>query len=935
MLGGRIVNIFLKFSITAVIVFAAACLKSWSQCADAHALYTAVIRIDKNDSLNDKEKLTSLYTLKAKAEKCKVIFDSGYAAILIKIAKYDGYNKTDYNLAIRYTANAIKINNAAKKNGSVSLVMKSYYNIATYYQLLTFSQQSLAYYDTVIMYCGKYIDTSYYELDSRYHKSDIYFAIGDLEKAIEECTLGLKKATANLDSSYLLSFLNMRAQSLVYQNNLQQSYADASLAIKMAIERQDFYELAWAYKTTGMVYEKQKNFSQALIYFKQAIAARKKTLDPSVIASDYNYLGAFYLTALSDFDNSVKCYLQTMKYAKNMTDTIAQSLKIAMANTNIGEANFRRNNLDEAKRFYAQALQDLHLNAIDYIETNITARQANAIGNKDLVFTLFSNKIELLLTLYNQTHQTKYLDYCLQTALVADSVITQARHEQLGEQSKLYWRNETRDIFTNAMEACYLKQDAKLAFYFMEKSRAVLLADKLNELGAAAHLPPAEATKEEDLQIKIIQLQQLIAGLNASSKAYENGMYTLLKAKEERDNYIKSLEKNYPAYYQYKYADEVPVLADMQKYLAQNNQSFVHYFMNDTVTYVLGITPTKTVFFKPSANEYSTQQLVSYSQQCANKQALNKNYKDFAALSNSLYKNLFAPLQLPKGSVAICPDNYLIPFESLCTDVGGKHFLLYDYRFSYVYAASALLKPSATKKASGNFLGFAPVSFAKNLQLPDLKQSAQALNSNASYYNNNTLFTQTAATRSSFFKHAANYSVITIFSHAMADASEREPMLFMCDSVIHLSELQLLKNPAAQLVLLSACQTNIGKTATGEGVYSLARGFAAVGIPSVAATLWNADEQTIYSVSQKFNEYLAQGVKKDEALQKAKIFFIENNNSAHTMPYYWANMILVGNAKPIILSTSHNWWCLIAVGVAILLSAFCIFWLTKKVRKTL
>ncbi len=91
----------------------------------------------------------------------------------------------------------------------------------------------------------------------------------------------------------------------------------------------------------------------------------------------------------------------------------------------------------------------------------------------------------------------------------------------------------------------------------------------------------------------------------------------------------------------------------------------------------------------------------------------------------------------------------------------------------------------------------------------------------------------------------------------------------MQDATIHLSELQRLNNPATKFVLLSACQTNVGKTATGEGIYSLARGFAAAGIPSVSATLWNADEETIYNISNSFNKYLSEEMNKDEALQKA------------------------------------------------------------------
>ena len=93
---------------------------------------------------------------------------------------------------------------------------------------------------------------------------------------------------------------------------------------------------------------------------------------------------------------------------------------------------------------------------------------------------------------------------------------------------------------------------------------------------------------------------------------------------------------------------------------------------------------------------------------------------------------------------------------------------------------------------------------------------------------------------------------------------------------------------------------------------------------AVAATLWKADEQTIYAVSEKFNEYLSEGMNKDEALQKAKLYFIQNNSSEKMLPYYWANMILIGNTDAINLVTKGNsylWWFagfLLIAGIIIL-----------------
>jgi hypothetical protein len=166
----------------------------------------------------------------------------------------------------------------------------------------------------------------------------------------------------------------------------------------------------------------------------------------------------------------------------------------------------------------------------------------------------------------------------------------------------------------------------------------------------------------------------------------------LSHAKNDLEHYIKSLEKKYPIYYQYKYSDEIPSLNALQSQLALSKQSFVHYFMNDTVAYMLGITPAATTLVKLGKDKFDTSQLIRFLKLCSDETALNNTFTTFALLSNSIYKLLYQPLNLPKGRVVICADNFLIPFDALCTDAAGNHFLLNDYTFSYVYSAQSLLK---------------------------------------------------------------------------------------------------------------------------------------------------------------------------------------------------------------------------------------------------
>ena len=191
------------------------------------------------------------------------------------------------------------------------------------------------------------------------------------------------------------------------------------------------------------------------------------------------------------------------------------------------------------------------------------------------------------------------------------------------------------------MEACYQANDPGAAFYFMERSRAVLLTDQLNEIGAAAILPKVETEKQKNYQDNLGQLEQQLLMLNDSSAEYRYAQVAYLSEKAKFERYIDSLEIAYPIYYQYKYADKVPTIKELQSFLAKTNQSFVHYYIDDSVTYILAITPSITQFRKLSVKQFDRSTLLQFLQLCSNKQVLNNNYSSYIKLSNNIYASVF------------------------------------------------------------------------------------------------------------------------------------------------------------------------------------------------------------------------------------------------------------------------------------------------------
>lgn len=892
------------------------------------AIADSFTAVENNAAFTNAQKLDHLYQLKKKAEQQKAVGDTVYARIMSRIGLYEYTENKNFDAALHYTLLAAKVNMAIKPRAAFFLAVGDYFNLGFYYDKTQQFSKALAYYDTAILLSQKVAGREGRMLDARLGRIYIYFRIGDYQKSIEESTRGVITSLQLGDSTRLMDFLNQRGQSYFFQNQLQQSLSDIETVIPIAERFGQPYRLASAYKMKGFINAKNRNFKIAEAAFNTAIKARKQTKDDGQVAGDFNDFGNFYLDSLNNYRQAKIYYAYAINYAGKAKD----SVRLSRVCSNMARAYLAEEDLQGALHYIQLATAYLRLPVEDNFYINPTAVSMRVIGNKELLLYIFGLKTEVLLRLYKNKKSRSDIGFAIQTALLTDSIITQMRHEQVREQSKLYWRDRTRRFFGNAIEACYLADDFLHAFYFMEKSRSVLLNDKLNELGASAHLPPDEEKVEHDFKVRISLEEQKLGELEMHSRQYLQQQLNLLKIKDGFEAYIKKIEEKYPGYYQYKYADDVPTLNRLQDYLLNNEESFIYYFVEDSVAFMLAVLPDTVVMVKHQSPDVATDQVAAFLHWCSNKQQLNNHYDGFSFLSHSLYQKFFEPLRIPPGRVILCLDNFFLPFEALCTDKKGTGFLIYDYIFSYVYSAGYLFKKIDAQAAKGKFVGFSPVKFQPYLGLPELKFSAQYLQKAASHYDETLLFTNSEASKQNFLHALPRYSIAHVYSHALADTANSEPLLYLQDSVIHLSELQLLNRPATRLIMLSACQTNVGKSAAGEGVYSLARGFSTAGIPAVAATLWQADETTIYEVSDKFHEYLATGIRKDEALRKAKLYVMQHGKKEQQLPFFWANMVLLGNADPILFSNhpTISWWWLL---MAIPLLAGIIYMLAFKTRK--
>lgn len=114
------------------------------------------------------------------------------------------------------------------------------------------------------------------------------------------------------------------------------------------------------------------------------------------------------------------------------------------------------------------------------------------------------------------------------------------------------------------------------------------------------------------------------------------------------------------------------------------------------------------------------------------------------------------------------------------------------------------------------------------------------------------------------------------------------------DGFLRLHEVYNLNLPA-ELVVLSACQTALGKQIKGEGLIGLTRGFMYAGAKSVVASLWEIDDQATAELMDHFyREMLLKDKSPAAALRAAQIAMWDQKNRKQHSPYYWAAFVLQG-----------------------------------------
>lgn len=845
-------------------------------------------------------KLKDLLQLDTTMQHCHYEKDSAYTILLQKIGILY-YRQSNFLKAIVYTEKSVAYAQKQNPDGTSydSAIVQSYYNLSIFYDSLQQVKKGADMKDSCILYSIQKNTAYDISIGVLANKASYLFDRGDYSLCTTIALLGeglIKNYYHGGDSiGYAANFVTFRINCLYISLQI-------SLLEKLLKKSEKDFGITGNSSYAGAVYAQlaqvnsdRNNFTSALFYLKKAYQANVLLKYQDGICEDMNGIGKLYAKGFRKYDKGLASCFAALRYSDNPEDSLIVLRDIA-------NIYAMKGSYDKAQYFFKQSFNTL---GPGMAEANLlhSTLQFNGFNIYQNILDLITDKGNAYQLQYQSTKNKEWLTAAIKVFKNGDLFLTRLKAQQaLQFESNLVWRSSAHNLYENAIEACYAANDIENAFYFFEKSRAVLLNDQINEQRILSQTDIVKAAK---LDQEINQLTIDVEATEDRSPSHLELLKQLYLKSAERESLTRQLtQKEISA--AKKNADTSAITIRYARKEILKDGSLLEIFTGDSAVYMLTITPKTQMLQRLNTTVYDslTRSFISFVSHPA---IFEKDFNNYVQTAHQLYSFIFKNNSPPEGRIIISPDASFFPFEALVTNENNMRprYFLERYITSYAYSARYLSNATSSVSDEGNsLLGIAPVTFNAGLHLASLPGSDVSLQHIKTYFSNTSNVVNGQATKAVFLQQFPRYNIIQLYTHAADSSFRNDPVIYFADSALYLSQLTSAQKPIAQLIVLSACETANGNVYEGEGVFSFNRSFAALGIPAAISNLWSVDNQSTYSLTELFYKYLAQGLQTDLALQKAKLEFINTSPKEKQFPYYWAATILVG--KNIIVTAPEN-----------------------------
>ena len=436
------------------------------------------------------------------------------------------------------------------------------------------------------------------------------------------------------------------------------------------------------------------------------------------------------------------------------------------------------------------------------------------------------------------------------------------------------------------------------AFNFSELNKASVLKEIAGKKSLLELHPEDSLLIKEQILLK--QQEQLTNQLiktpykNASASNVNKLRSDLNLVSIEIKNLRNEIDKKY-----FKNEDNTISFKKLKEKLIDDKATLIEYFYGKEAIYQFIISEENTAFNKIELNENTQKSITDFIEFFNDASIINNNISKFTSEAFSLYQTLHFNEVSTKNKVLIIPDGFLnfIPFEALLTsktqslDYSKMPFVLKTQITAYNSSASFYLKNKKQTK-NKDLLGVFPVFKNTNQELSYSINEAESIEKemNAKY------LMYSLATKESFLENAPKYPILHLSTHASSGNFTKPANIEFANSTLYLNELYGI-DLNSELVVLSACETGIGKLQQGEGAMSIARGFQYAGTKNILFSLWQISDLSTSQIMQSFYKNYSRSSSAFFSNRLSKIEYLRNKNIPNTKksPYYWSAFVFYGD----------------------------------------
>ncbi len=708
----------------------------------------------------------------------------------------------------------------------------------------------------------------------------------------------------------------------------------------------DKQSLAIRLNNIGLVYRRQGRADQALAYYRKSLKILEESDDKIRIAGSENNIGVIYKSQ-GLYEQALEWFQKSLRRFDEMRDNggVARSLN------NIGDAYRLQGRHDQALEHLRKSLRlreeigdragiSLTLNNLGrlyqdqgrYAEMLEVSRRAAGLAEEiNAPEELWSAQehIGRALRALGQPVEAR------RSFLAAIATIESLRHEVAGggQQQQSFLENKLSPWLGMIALLVSQKEYAE-ALTFAEQSKARVLLDVLQAGGASLRksLSPRERQTEEEQRLRLVALNSQLAGELRRDKPDSSRVAELKASIEKARLKYEALETSlYAAHPELKvHRGEAPIIKpeELAALLPDAASALLEYVVADDQTYLFAITKAVgraeaevRVYTLPIKRAELAKQTESFRQQLAGRDL------SFRVAAVKLYELLLKPAEAQfrgKTSLVIVPDDKLwdLPFQSVLT--GANRFLIEDAAIAYAPSLTVLREMTKRRKnrnadtstaallAVGNpAIGQVTIERAaltlrdeKLVPLPEAEQEVKALKqlygaSRSKVYIGAEAREDRVKREAGqagilhFAAHGTLNNASPMYSHlALAQGDAGEDGLLEAWELMHL-------NLKADLAVLSACETALGRFGAGEGMIGLTWALFIAGVPATVVSQWKVESASTRDLMLGFHRQLRAATKskatKAEALRQATLKLMKNPRTNH--PFYWAGFVLVGDGR--------------------------------------